>query len=138
MLSKIANFLIVNAAIVIPLTLVLLMVVSESVRLAVAFFVRIVARLLLIAAVVALVYDGTRTLAGGAGFVVTPLIDHLQTLTPQLLQGVKSALVRLHPQAWDAAALRILRLPGWLVIGALGLLLAWAGRKRRRVSVYVN
>jgi hypothetical protein len=138
MLGQIANFLILHAAIVAPLTLVVLMVLFESVRLGVAFCVRVIARLLLIAAMLALVYDGTRTLAAGSGIIVTPLLDHLQTLAPQMLAWLKATLARLHPLAWDAGALRIMRMPSWLVIGALGFLLAWAGRKRHRVNVFVN
>lgn len=138
MLAKIANFLIIHAAIVIPLVVVVLMVVSASVRSGVAFVVRVVARLLLIVAVIALVYDGTRTLASGSSIVLTSLIEHWQTLAPQSLAVVKTMVGHLHPLAWEQGALRVARLPAWLVIGVLGFLLAWLGRKRQRTNVYVN
>jgi hypothetical protein len=36
------------------------------------------------------------------------------------------------------AAAPMLRLPAWLVIGVLALILGWLGRRRRDVSVFVN
>ena len=138
MIASIFNFLIVNAQIVVPVVLVALMIVSESVRAGVALFVRMVGRALLIAAVIALVYDGTRTLGAGSGLVLTSLAEHWQSLAPQSLAGFKAVVVRLNPSAWDLGALRVLKLPAWLVLGVIGLLFAWVGRKRKGVNVYVN
>jgi hypothetical protein len=39
---------------------------------------------------------------------------------------------------WDAGLMRVLKLPAWVVFGLAGLLLAWIGRKRQRVNVYIN
>lgn len=139
MLDKVVNFFLVNAAIVLPLALVVALVVSRSMRSAAKAGLRILARPLLIAAVVALAYDGTRTLAGGSGFVVTSLGEHWGHLLPSSLEALKALLVgKLHPFAWDAGVGRVLRLPAWLVLGALGLLLAWAGRRRREVQIFIN
>jgi hypothetical protein len=139
MLDKAVNFLLVHATLVLPLVLVLALVVSSTARRLVQAVLRLAARLLFIAAVVALVYDGTRTLAGGSGFVVTSLLEHWQTYAPQSLAAAKASVAtRVHPQAWDAGLLRLLRLPAWLVAGTLGLVLSWLGRRRRQVGVFIN
>ena len=138
MIGNIVNFLIMHATIVIPVVLLVLLVVFRSVRAVAAGFLRAIARLLLLVAVLALVYDGTRTLAGGSGIVITSLLDHWQSFHPTSLATGKAILTQLHPAAWEQGALRVGKLPAWIVLGGLGLLLAWIGRKRRQVNVFVN
>lgn len=139
MFRQAVDFVIVNAAIILPAVLVVLLIWSRSTRTAASFVLRMIARPLLLVAVVALVYDGTRTLAGGSGVVITSLLDHWQALAPQSLEWLKLLVQRkLHPQLWDAGVLRLIRLPAWLVIGLLGMLLAWIGRKRQHVNVFIN
>ena len=137
MIGKAVEFLIVHATLIVPVVLVVLLIWSETARAAVRVLLRLSARLLLLAAVVALVYDGTRTLAG-AGLVITSLGEHWQSLAPQSLDALRSLINRLYPLAWEGGATRLLRLPAWLVIGVLGMLLAWIGRKRHPVNVFVN
>ena len=104
-----------------------------------AALLRFIARPLLLVAVVALVYDGTRTLAGGSGLVVTSLAEHWQSFFPSSLEMLRGLVTkRVHPVLWDGGMVRVLHLPSWLVIGVIGLLLAWIGRKRHRVNVYIN
>ena len=138
MIGNAVNFLILHATIVIPVALVVLLVLSKSIRAGAATLARVVARLCLIGAVLALVYDGTLTMAGGSGLVVTSLADHWQAFHPASLAAVKNVLSQLHPKMWDQAGLRLVKLPAWVVIGALGFLLAWIGRKRRPLNVYIN
>lgn len=139
MVGKAIDFLIVNAAYIVPGILVAILVLSQNARAGAAFVLRMIARPLLLVAVVALVYDGTRTLAGGSGFVVTSLGEHWQSLFPASFEGLKQLVNRrLSPMVWDMGLLRLLKLPGWLVIGVVGLLLAWIGRKRQRVNIYIN
>ena len=124
MVGKIVSFLIVHAAIIIPLVVLVLLVLFATVRAAACTVLRIVARPLLLIAVVALVYDGTRTLAGGSGFVITSLADHWKALHPASLQAFQAALSQLHPMAWESGGQRLVRLPAWVVAGGVGLLLA--------------
>ena len=139
MLGKAVEFLIVHATIIVPAILLLLLIWSRAFRAGAAFLLRAIARPLLLIAVVALVYDGTRTLAGGSGFVITSLVEHWQGFAPHSLEALRVMVTRtVHPQAWDSAVLRLLKLPAWLVVGAIGLLLAWIGRKRHHVNVYIN
>lgn len=139
MIRRSIEFLIVNAVFFVPALLLLLLVFFESARAAARFVLRFIARPLLLLAVLALVYDGTQTLAGGSGVVITSLAEHWQALAPRSFEALKAWAARLGPtEAWDGAAQRVLVLPAWLVIGILALLLLWAGRKRRRVNIYAN
>jgi hypothetical protein len=139
MLSQVTNFLVANLALILPAAIVVALVVSRAVRTGAAFLLRVLARLLLLMAVVALVYDGTRTLAGGSGLVITSLAEHIHTVTPKAIEALRGAVVKVAPAAvWDTVLVRILKLPAWALLAALGLLLAWIGRKRQRVRVFVN
>jgi hypothetical protein len=139
MLDKIVNFFLVHAAIVLPLAVALLLVVSSSARGVFKTLLRVLARPLLIVAVIALAYDGTRTLAGGSGLVVTSVADHWANLAPKSIETVRALVsTRLHPALWDSGITPLVRLPAWLVAGVLGLLLGWIGRRRRDVRIFVN
>ena len=138
MVGKIVSLSIEYVAFIIPLIIVVFVLFSQAARVAVCALLRVVARPLLLIAVVALVYDGTRTLAGGSGLVLTPLAEHWQALHPQSLAGFKALLAKVHPLAWEVGGQRLIRLPAWLVAGALGLVLAGIGRKRRSPNVFVN
>lgn len=139
MFGQALNFLIVNWAIITPIVVIALLVISKSFRAGVAFLLRVIARPLLLAAVVALVYDGTKTLAGGGnGLVFTSLAEIWQANHPTSLTSLKGVISQLHPMAWEKGALSILRLPAWAVVGTVGLVLAWIGRKRPQPKVFVN
>jgi len=139
MLDKAVNFFLVHAAIVLPIAIALTLVVSSTARSAIKLLLRLVARLLLIAAVVAIAYDGSRTLAGGSSLVVTSLWDHWTALHPTSVEAFRKVIVaKVHPQVWDGAVRPLLRLPAWLVAGVLAFLLGWLGRRRRTVSIFVN
>lgn len=139
MLDKAANFFLVHAAIVLPVAVVLALLVSSTARRGVMALLRLIARPLLIAAVVALAYDGTRTLAGGSGLVITSLAEHWASFAPKSLEALKAIVVaKAHPAIWEAFVQRLLLLPAWLVAGCLGILLAWLGRRRKEVSIFIN
>ena len=139
MLDQIVNFFLVHAAVVLPLAVMVALIVSSTARAGLMALLRVIARPLLIAAVVALAYDGTRTLAGGSGLVITPLAEHWASFAPKSLETVKALVVaKVHPVAWEAGVQRLLLLPAWLVAGCLGFLLAWLGRRRKPVNIFIN
>ena len=43
-----------------------------------------------------------------------------------------------HPGVWNWGVLWLLQLPAWALFGLLGLILAFLGRRRRRVNIYAN
>ena len=99
---------------------------------------RFLAGVLFMIAVLAAVYDGTRSMAANA-FVTTSLFEHWSKLTPTLFNAAQSAVHRYaHPMVWEVGVRRLLLLPTWLVFAVLGLALAYAGRRRRRVNVFAN
>jgi hypothetical protein len=139
MLDQVVNFFLVHVAVVLPLAAGLALVVSSTARRVVRAFLRVLARPLLILAVVALVYDGTRTLAGGVGMVSTSLADHWVSIAPGSLQTTRALVAaKVHPLAWEAGLGPIIRLPAWLVAGCLGLLLSWLGRRPGKVDIFIN
>ena len=139
MIGKTVEFLIRHAVIIVPLVLLALLVMSSSVRTGARFVLRFIARPLLLLAVVALVYDGTRTLAGGSGLVLTSLTEHWLAFSPRSMTAVQGFITRtISPGAWYGGVLRVFGLPAWLVVGALGLLLGWLGRKPQRAKVFIN
>ena len=139
MIRNAVEFLILHAVFIVPVVLAILVVVSSTVRTAVRFLLRLIARPVLLLAVVALVYDGTRTLAGGSGIVITPLLEHWQAMAPRSLAALQGFTSRvLSPAAWDGVMLRVVMLPAWLTVGVLGFVLAWLGRKPQRTKVFIN
>ena len=102
-------------------------------------FLRIFGTWFLLVAVIALVYDGTRTLASSDGLVVTALGEHWFRLHPSSLGLAQAAIERhVHPFLWDPVILTILQMPAWVVLGVIGLGLYLLGRKRKRIDIYSN
>jgi len=99
---------------------------------------RSLAGVLFVIAVLAAVYDGTRSVAAHA-LVTTSLFEHWSKLAPTLFLAAQGAVQRYsHPLVWDVGVRRLLLLPTWLVFAVFGLALAYAGRRRRRVNVFAN
>ncbi|MBS0242945.1 MAG: hypothetical protein JSS20_12270 [Proteobacteria bacterium] len=133
------SFLLVHATVVVPVIVAIALVVSSAARRGLLSLLRLVARPLLIAAVVAIAYDGTRTLAGGSGLVITSLGEHWKHLSPNTLEALHNLLTtRLPASTWNLGLAPVLRLPAWLALGTLGLALAWIGRRRKEVGIFIN
>ena len=86
----------------------------------------------------ALVYDGTRTLAGGSGFVMTSLRALADHCAGQSGEHQGFVMRRLGGRAVGPGLMSALRLPAWLGLGGLGLIFGYIGRKRRAVNVFAN
>ena len=103
------------------------------------FILRLLGSWFLISAMVAFVYDGTKTMGNPEAWVITSLYDYWSSLHPLSLHGVKSAIeTNLHPFVWDPILTSLLGLPGWLLLGGIGVLLFYLGRKRTRLNIYTN
>jgi hypothetical protein len=128
-----------NWMVVVAVLAVAALFLSASMRRGASAMLRLLSHPLLLLAAVALIYDGTRTLAGGSGFIMTSLIEHWQTIAPASLESTKAFVTRrLGSALWDPAVMSALRLPAWLVLGGLGLLFSYIGRKTRAVNVFAN
>jgi hypothetical protein len=105
---------------------------------------RAVAGICLVVAAVALASDagtvttGGPTTGGRASFHATPVLAHWQSVAPTSLDATRSFVTkRLRPWVWDAGSAP-LRLPSFVFFAALGALLGYLGRHRRRVEIFVN
>jgi hypothetical protein len=99
---------------------------------------RFLSGVLFLIAVLAAVYDGTRSLDTHT-LITTSLSEHWSKLAPTLFIATQNSVQRYtHPLVWEVGVRRLLLLPTWLVFGMFGLALAYAGRRRRRVNVFAN
>lgn len=93
----------------------------------------------LLAAMVTLTIDGTKSLASEGPWVFTTLSAQWSSLHPASLDSTQAAIEHnVHPSLWDPVALAVLQMPAWIFFAALGILLYWLGRRRRHRSVYSN
>jgi len=128
-----------NRALAVAAVVLLLLVFVPAVRAAAKVALRILARVMLLLALIALVSDGTRTIATGNGIVVTSALQYWTELAPTMLDTVKRTLsLKIHPLAWDGLLVPLLSLPGWLVLGGLALLILYFARKRRETNIFAN
>ena len=100
---------------------------------------RLIGSWFLIAAMIAIVYDGTKSMSNPDHWVITSFVDHWRNLHPASLDALQNSTVTgLHPLVWDPLILGIMSLPGWLFTGGIGVLLYYLGRKRTRMNIYSN
>ncbi len=108
----------------------------------IGFLARFVGLWLIAGALVALVIDGTKTIAASE-LTITPLGLAWYTLSPSTLMAAQT-FVQQKVEAyighwlWDPLIQWILMLPGWLVLGLLGSWLVYVGRKRRLRTAYAS
>ncbi len=92
---------------------------------------RVLGTWLLGLAVVLIIMDGTKSLAANA-LVATPLDQLWAELHAQSYAALQNWIdVYLAPWSADVVADALLRLPGFVITGVLGVLLLIAGRERR-------
>ena len=99
-----------------------------SATILIRFVTRAAALVLLVAAFVGLVYDGTRSIPNNE-LALTPLGGVAFRLFPSSLMKIEPVATALHPMFWDPVLLHFLLVPGCVFGFTLGALLLWAGRK---------
>jgi hypothetical protein len=93
----------------------------------------------LLAAMVALTVDGTKSLAGQGAFVFTPLGEQWFKLHAASLNTFQAAVERhVASWLWDPVIVAILQIPSWIFFAVLGLTLYWLGRKRGQREIFSN
>jgi hypothetical protein len=99
---------------------------------------RLLSAILLLISLIALVHDASR-IPAGQGLAWTSLSEHWAKLAPASYASAQSVVQRYtHPLVWDPTIRTFLRLPTWPVVGTLGALTAFLGRRRRRVKIFAN
>lgn len=100
---------------------------------------RFLASLFLLVAVVAFVADVTGPLTGAAPFAATSLGRHWQEFAPSTYVAAREAISKgPAPWAWSIVVSSIIAVPTFILFAALGLVAGYAGRRRRRINIYVN
>jgi hypothetical protein len=99
------------------------------------FLFRFAGFLILAAAFAALLYDGTKTIAG-SDIYFTPLRVTWNAVHSTSLQAIQPAIERHAAWLWDPVMLRVLAAPTWLVLGVLGAILILIGRKKQPLIGY--
>ena len=106
------------------------------------FLLRFLGLWILAGAFIALVYDGTKSIAGNALYI-TKLSDtwlHLSSLEWLHLSSPETfrpAVVRYAGEwLWDPFIQTVLEQPTWLVLGVLGAILVLLGRKKKPLIGY--
>ncbi len=95
------------------------------------FVVRTLGLLVIAAGFAALVVDGTRSIAA-TDVRIMAFGDLCVTLFPAKFLLLQPLVERqIHPLLWDPVLLTLFRLPTWLVLALIGLLLMWLTQRRR-------
>ena len=102
----------------------------------IAFTVRFIGLWLIAAALVAGVIDVTKSIAAN-GVVMTPLGATWFSINRQSLEAAQRGVetnveTYVGGWLWDPVIQSILGLPTWAVVGVLGALMVYLGRRRRR------
>ncbi|MFM7083793.1 MAG: hypothetical protein ACKOW3_02145 [Hyphomicrobium sp.] len=101
--------------------------------------IRFLATLLFLVATLSFLSDLTPTVYDHAPFKATPLEDHWQMLSPKTLTNFKEVLLLQVSQNFLRNVEKYLfKLPTFLLFGSLGLLLAFLGRRRNKIKVFIN
>lgn len=139
MIETISQIISANRVLTATAILLLLLVFVPTARAAAQVMLRIAARIMLVVALIALVSDGTRTLANDGGIAVTSFIEYWAELAPTSLETVKRTLsLKVHPAVWDSGLARLLALPAWLVLGGGAVIILYLARKRKQLNVFAN
>ncbi len=102
------------------------------------FVLRAAGFLLFAAAFIALIYDGTKTLAGSQ-VIVTPIEQTWTNVHPASLEATQDKLKNWLP-AWALEWVKDygLKAPTSLVLGLLGIVLMLSGRKKKPLIGYAR
>jgi hypothetical protein len=139
MIETIKELISENRTLTVVGLVLLLLVFVPSARAVAQISLRVLARIFLLVALIALVSDGTRTIANDDGLVVTSALQYWAELAPTMLENVKRTLsLKIHPMFWDGAIVPLLSLPAWIFLAGSAVLILYFARKRRKTNIFVN
>ena len=100
------------------------------------FLFRFIGLWILAAGFVALVRDGTKSIAGNA-LIVTNLAKDWTEIHETSLEQLK-VLIERHagPSVWELASAYLLGAPSWLVLGIIGSIFILIGRRKKPLIGY--
>ena len=102
------------------------------------FLFRFVGFVILALGFIALIYDGTKSIAGGK-LVFTPLGQHWNNIHSTSLQLLQPAIERhVAVWLWNPVILTVLTAPAALVFAIIGAFLMLLGRKKKPLIGYAR
>ena len=100
------------------------------------FLFRFVGLWVLAAGFVALVRDGTKSIAGNT-VLITNLVDDWNNVHDTSLESLRTLVERYAgAQVWEILSLYVLGAPTWLVLGIIGSIFILLGRKKKPLIGY--
>jgi hypothetical protein len=100
--------------------------------------IRIIGVWFLLAAVVTLVIDATKSLAVNQ-LVITSLGQQWYEIHKTSLESAQKSIEQhVHPLVWDPVMTALLLWPSWALFALVGIVLLWLGRSRKRTQVFSN
>jgi len=102
------------------------------------FLFRFLGLILLAAAFILVIYDGTKSIAGNS-LTLTTVQALWELINPASLAKLKPLIV---PYArgllWDPVTVSILAAPAWSLLGIAGIVLLFLGRKKKPLIGYAR
>lgn len=139
MIETLTELISENRALAVAGVILLLLVFVPAARTVTQVSLRIFARLLLLIALIALVSDGTRTIANDRGLVITSALQYWGEIAPVMLENLKRTLsLKIHPLFWDGIMVPLLSLPAWMFLAGSALIIIFLARKRHKTNIFVN
>ncbi len=100
---------------------------------------RFLSALFFLIALAALAADATPLLAGDVSFHLSTTLQRWSEIAPAVLEATQTSLSGKGLEwFWSALIAPILAIPASILFGGLALILGYAGRRRRRINVFVN
>lgn len=98
--------------------------------------VRLVGLVILAAAFIFLIYDGTKSIADRT-FFITRTVDVWSGIHQASLVALEPWMeTNIAPWAWNPGMVTVINQPAWLALGIIGIVLVLLGRKKRELIGY--
>lgn len=99
-------------------------------------FLRFIGLIILAAAFIFLIYDGTKSIADQS-FFITRSADVWSSLHQSSLIALQPWVeTNIAPWAWNPGVVTVINQPAWLILGLIGIVLILLGRRKRPLIGY--
>ena len=99
---------------------------------------RFLGGLFLLLAAVVLIADLTNARGPLSTGLWVSAATHWSNLAPTSFAAAQKSIQATSRVLWDPVVKSLLAIPAWLMLGTVGAALAHAGRRRKRINIFVN